>query len=394
MEVTQAYTLVNNATQEILGESGVIQEDLSNIVDVGAAILNNNSFDKFTGKLVDKVGRVVFGQNRKYRGYAPDVTREAWEYGAIMQKINIKMPDASINEDWNLTDGESYDPFIFHSTGVESTFFNKRFAYEIDASITEKQVKSAFNSRAELVSFVSVIENTIETSMIVKRDAMIMRGINSLIADTINADYAEGSDSYSTKSGKRAINLLYMYNNRFGTTLTKDKALTDPEFLRFAAFTINNYADYMRGLSSQFNIEGMAKFTADGDRKTVMLSTFSNACKNFLLNGANVYNTEYIQLPQHETVPYWQGAGDGASNTAYTFEELSRINVKSADGATVDASGILGVMFDRDAVMHICEDREINTQYNAKANFTNYFYKQFAGLITALDENFIVFFVA
>ena len=401
MEVKQAYELVNQATQEALGAEAIIEEDLSNLIDIGASIFNNNSLDKFTGALVDKVGKVVFGQNRAYEGYAPNVTRESWEYGAVMQKINITMPDASINEDWNLTDGSSYDPFVFHQPGVASNFFNKRFTYEIDASITDKQVKSAFNSETELTSFVSVIENTINTSMIVKRDAMVMRGIISLMGDTIAADYAdtisEGGSvpDYTAKSGIRAVNLLYMYNNKFGETLTKDKALVTPSFLRYAAFVINNYTDYLKGLSQSFNLEGLAKFTPDRDRKCVMLSMFSNACKNFLYNGNNVYGTEYLQLPEHETVPYWQGPGSAADG-GYTFEKLSAINAKSANNtsyATV-LDGIVGVMFDRDAILHVCEDREVKTQYNAKANFTNYFYKQFAGIITAEDENFVVFFIA
>ena len=43
MKVSQIYELMNNVTSEILGETSLLQEDLSNIVDVGVELLKETS---------------------------------------------------------------------------------------------------------------------------------------------------------------------------------------------------------------------------------------------------------------------------------------------------------------------------------------------------------------
>lgn len=101
MEIKQVYELVNTTTQEVIGESGLVEEDLSNVVDVGAAIFNNSAFDAYVKSLVNHIGKVIF-VNRPYRGSAPSVLMDAWEYGSVVEKIHSEMPQAVENESWEL----------------------------------------------------------------------------------------------------------------------------------------------------------------------------------------------------------------------------------------------------------------------------------------------------
>ena len=93
-------------------------------------------------------------------------------------------------------------------------------------------------------------------------------------------------------------------------------------------------------------------------------------------------------MPNAETIPYWQGSGTG-----YGFSSVSAINVKTASGKDVQASGILAVMFDRDALGVTNLDRRVTTAYNPRAEFYTNFYKFDAGYFNDLNENFVVFYV-
>lgn len=386
MEVNQIYNIMNDVTSEVLGRTEVITENLSNIVDVGTEIFNADAVDRYVRSLVNHIGRVVF-VNRPYRGSVPSVLMDGWEFGSVLEKIAMELPTAQENESWDLVDGASYDPNIFYKPKVYAKFFNKRVTFEIPMSITERQVKQSFSNATQLNAFVSMIYDTIDKSMTIKLDALIMRTINNFIGETLHAEYPD--ENYSTKSGVRAVNLLHLFKNRFSdfNNLTPEKAVTTPEFIRFAALYMSNYVDRISKISTLFNIGGKERHTPTDMLHFVMLSEFKNAANVYLQS--DTFHDEYTRLPNAESVPFWQGSG-----TDYTFNNTSEIHVNTSSGKEVSASGILAVMFDRDALGVTNMDRRVTTQYNAKAEFTNHFFKYDAGYFNDMNENFVVFFVA
>ena len=382
MQVNQIYEIVNDTVKETLGDTAVLNEDLSNVVDIGDAVFDANAFDKYVRSLVNHIGRVIF-VNRTYSGGAPSVLMDGWQYGSILQKISSEMPEATENESWELIDGTSYDPNIFRKPVAIQKFFNKKTTFEIDRSITEKQVRQSFSSAEQLNGFLSMLFNEVEKALTVMTDNLIMRTINSFTGETIydafnTADYSETSI--------RAVNLLKQYNEIYGETLTADKAITSPEFIRYAAYVMGIYKDRMSRMSKLFNIGGMQRFTPENMLHFVTLSDFTRAADVFLQSGT--FHNDFVRLPKSETVPYWQGSG-----TDYSFDSISSINVTTPNGHTVNISGILGVMFDRDALGVANFERRITTNYNPKAEFTNYFYKQDAQYFNDLNENFVTFFI-
>lgn len=387
MLVTQIYEIMNDVTSEILGGSAVVNEDLSNIVDIGNAIFDATSIDNYVKSLVDKVGRVIF-VNRPYAGGAPSVLRDAWEFGCVLQKISADLPEATENESWALQDGESYDPNIFYKPSVSAKFFSKRVTFEVPMSFTELQVKSAFNSAEELNSFISMLYNAVDKAMTVKLDGLVMRTINAMIGETIHAEY--GSDALSGGTHVKAINLLYEYNNgpnAGGTALTVAKCFTDPEFIRFAVKQMNIIRNRMSKISTLFNVGGKARFTPTEYMNTVMLSDFKESADVYLQS--DTFHDEYTRLAPADVVPYWQGSGTG-----YDLTSISKIDVVTPSGDTVQASGILAVMFDRDALGVANLDRRTTSNYNPKAEFYNNWFKMDAGYFADLNENFVVFLVA
>ena len=386
MDVKQVYELVNNATKEVLGESAILEEDLSNVVDMGESLFNANAVDNYVRSLVNHIGKVIF-VNRPYRGGVPSVLMDGWEYGSVVEKISASLPQAQENESWELQDGASYDPNIFYKPTVEAKFFNNRVTFEIPLSITERQVKESFSNAVQLNAFVSMLYNEVDKSMTVKVDSLIQRTINNFIAETLY-NYNTGGN-YTGSGNTRAVNLLALYNASTSPagTLTAAAALTDPEFLRFAAYTMKKYVDRMSKISNLFNIGGKARFTPRDMLHFVLLSDFAAAADVYLQS--DVWHNELTQLPEYETVPYWQGTG-----TDYSFTSISSINVMTSASHQVDASGILGVMFDRDALGVNNYNRRVTTNYNAKAEFWNNWYKMDAQYFNDTNENFVVFYVA
>lgn len=384
MEVNQIYALMNDVTGEILGRTDLIQEDLSNVVDVGTEIFNASSIDAYVRSLVNHIGRVIF-VNRPYSGNTPSILRDGWEYGSVLEKIQAELPNATENESWELEDGASYDPNIFYKPVVSAKFFNKKVTFEIPMSITERQVKQSFSNAAQLNGFISMLYNAVDKSMTVKIDSLIMRTIDNMIAETVYAEY--GAANLNSKSTVKAVNLLYLYNQRYSKSLTAANSITDPDFIRFAAYEMGVYMSRMSKISTLFNVGGKDRFTPSDMLHVITLADFKKAANVFLQS--DVFHNVFTELPNAEIVPYWQGSGQG-----YAFDDIAKINVVTSGSHDVTVTGILGVMFDRDA-LGVCNlDRRVTTNYNAKAEFFNYWHKFEAGYFNDFNENFVVFFVA
>ena len=378
MKVTQIKDLVNNSLKEVNGSSTLLKEDLSNVVDIGKELLNNDDVDNFVKKLVDRVGKTVFN-DRVYQGSAPSVLMDAWEYGSVVEKIDSDLPKVEENDSWKLEDGKSYDQDIFYQPKVSAKFFNSKVTFDIPMSFTKMQVESAFSSPNELNSFISMLMVKTQNAMTVNLDGLIMKTINNFTANVVNA-----------KKGMQVVNLLDMYNKTAQTKVTVDNALTSPDFIKFANLTINTYRDRLTKMSTLFNQAGLNKFTPVDNQHLVILSDLASASKVYL--ESDTYNQDNVKINNYDTVPYWQGSG-----TTYNFKDTSKIDVAIKDGTQtkeVIQTGILGVLFDTSALGVSCQNPRTTTAVNARAEFYTNFNKYDAMYYNDLNENFVVFMIA
>lgn len=386
MQVKQLHTLINSVSQEILGATAVVPEDLANVVDLGKTIFDATSVDNYVKKLVDHIGKVVF-VNRLYAGGVPSVLMDSWEYGSVLEKVSSDMPVATENKSWALEDGTDYSPDVFYKPSVSAKFFNSKVTFEIPLSFTEVQVKESFSSKEQLNGFISMLVTGVENSMTVKLDALIMRTINNMVGETLYAGLQVSGTINPQKDSVSAVNLLKQFNTVTGGTLTAAKAISDPAFIRYATYVIGMYQDRMSKVSTLFNAGGKERFSPKDMQHVVLLSDFSKASETFLMSAT--FNEDRVALPSHESVPFWQGSG-----LTYGFADTSAINVKTSSGKVVALTGIIGVIFDRDALGVSNLSRRVTTNYNAKAEFYTNFYKFDAGYYNDLNENIVVFFVA
>lgn len=384
MDVKQIYNLVNDISKEVEGEVPVLNEDLSNIVDVGNTIVDALGYDNYCKAVVDRIGRTIFVA-RSYRGELPSVLMDKWEYGSVLQKVYADNMEASENESWDLVDQTSYDVNVFHAVNVTAKYYNSKVTFEVDISIPEVQIKESFTSAEAMNSFIEMIYTVVENTMTEKISGLNKRGVNTLIAETFYDEFQ--STSGFTSTGTKAVNLLYLYNQRFGTSLTAATALTDKDFNRFAAYMMGVTASRMQTMTKLYNIEGKSRFTPADELTVVLHSDFYAAAKAYLYS--DTYHNEFVRLPNADVISCFQGAGQ-----TFDFSDTSKIMTTTPSGHTMTITGVLGVMFDRRAVATCNADRRVRSNFVASAEFYNNYFKYDCMLCIGLDEQCVVFYVA
>ena len=311
MNVTQIYELLNEIAQEVTGETAIVHEDLENVVDLGSAIFAATSVDNYVKSLVNKVGKVV-AVNRPYKPPYPNIKREAWEYGSVLQKLRCKIPVAEANPSWNLVAGEGANQFLFTPPEVTTQFWNSKTTYDITMSFTEMQVKESFNSRSELMAFIGMIENAIATSKTIREKSLAERAINNFMGEKIHAENG-------------LVHLVTDYNSAYGKSLTSATAVYDPEFLRYASVQIMLYKDRLKDASNQFNMGTIPTFTPEEYLHVVMNAEFAKSVEAYMQ--ADTYHKELVSLPFYDRVNFWQGIG----NERYSFEDTTTIALQSTE---------------------------------------------------------------
>lgn len=389
MKITQLATILNGTLNaagiidQTTGAAAVAKEDLSNIVDLGKTVLDytgqsNANYDSFVRSLIDQVGRVMF-VDRKYTSQAPNILKDGWEYGSILQKVRCEAPDARDNATWDLfnypvSGGAAYpDPFELSKPTVQAKFFNSKATYEVPITLTDVQLRESFRSAEEFGRFIAMIENRIAMKITLCNDGLIMATIANLIAQKVH-------------NGK-AINLLALYNGASGN-LTAAEALTDKEFLRFASKTIAQYKKYLAGASTLYNDGGYLTFTPEDRLKFVANIEFSKSLDAYLYS--DTFHNEFVNLPGYEEVAMWQGTGT-------SDDDRLKIDVTiDANGTPTEVKqdGILAVMFDEEAAAVCNQNYRVTSQYNGRGEYTNYFYKWDAMYMNDVLENCVVFLIA
>ena len=391
MKITQLTNVLNGTLSttgiidQITGEAAVANEDLSNIVDIGKAVLDytgqsNENYDSFMRNLIDQVGKVVI-VNRTYVSQAPNILKDSWEYGSIMQKVRVSVPEVRDNATWDLFNypkqNEAYpDPFELSKPGATAKFYNSKNTYEIPITLTDYQLKEAFQSASQFGSFIAAIENRIRMKQTLCNDGLIMATIDNLIGLTLSGN------------GGKVVNLLTTYNTATGSTLTAAKALTDKEFLRFASATIAKYKKYVAQASAKYNAGNYITFTPADRLKFVANTEFAKALDAYLYS--DTFNEEFVKLDGYSEVPFWQGSGtaDGDRLTVDVSVDVS------GTATEVKNTGVLAVMFDDEAAAVCNENYRTTSIYNPRGEYTNYFYKYDAMFMNDVEENCVVFTIA
>lgn len=359
------------------GDFASVANDLSNIVDIGKEVLNytdasKENYDSFVRDLIDQVGKVIF-VDRTYTSQAPNILKDGWEYGSVLQKVRCELQDARANATWDLfnypvQDGAAYpDPFELSKPNVAAKFYNSKVTYEVPITLADYQLREAFRSASEMSRFIAMIENRIAMKRTLCNDGLIMQTIVNLIATKLN-----GGNSNAV------INLLSLYGDN---TLTATTALKDAGFLRFAAATIMKYKKYLAAASVLYNEGEYVTFTPSDRLKFITVADFAKDLETYLYSGT--FHDEFVKLEGYEEVAFWQDAKNRMKIDTYI----------STDGEAneVTNSYVVAVLFDDEAAAVCNQNDRVTSIYNPRGEYTNFFYKWDALYMNDLLENCVVF---
>lgn len=385
MEVKQIYTNINDWIKEQVAaakfdeveqQKWILNEDLSNIVDIGTNIYNTGWVDNFVKSMIDRIGRMVF-VDRRTRGFAPNIQRDGWEFGSVLSKTRIKRFEAKANPSWQLTKGQTVNQFEYNPPEASTKYYNIKVAWQIDCSFAEMQVKEAFTSPMEMNRFMSAIEATIGQSLDDQMDALTMRAINGFMAEKINAN-AGG-----------VVDLLTPYNTETSSSLTLDTMTQQEAWNRYAAYQILLSKDRLKARTSVFNNNEEAGYdtATPGEYLHFVLHNDIARSIDVYLN-AQTFHNDFSDIGAYDVVPMWQASGSN-----FQREITTQIDIKlpSDDSTTVKRNGIIGLMFDRDAIVINNENQRVTSSYNANGEYYNNFYKVDTNIIIDMNENGIVF---
>lgn len=378
MEIKQVATILNTINREMTGETAIVNEDLSNIVDIGKQLTADmtaeeiaNYMENYAKKIIDKVGRTII-VDRAYKSTAPNIIRDSWEYGGIMEKIRVTVGDLEDDTTWGLTAGDTPEQFKYTPADLSAKYYDKYDTFMTQISIPEKTLRSAFNSAQDMNRLISAIENRVATKMAYSSDNLIRRTVNNMILEVAK-----------TPNSSRFVRLLTLYNQgRTGEdVLTAGMALKTPDFLRFAIGTINKYRRLIQELSTAYGGDGFVNFTPLENQKLIMQADFvENARVNM---ESDTFNRELVQINgDFDTVSYWQSPNNPM-----------KVQGTPASGSTavVSPPEILGVLFDEDACAVELEDNQVTSTYAANGRFYNYFHYANARYMNDMSENVVIF---
>ena len=373
MKVTQISDFLNNnVLPQVIGNSVTIEEDLTNIVDVGRAVFSSTeNVDNFKKVLMDAVGKTIIA-NPKYKSKLMKIYRDGVTYGSVLAKIRTSFGTFTDSETWKLgADDANTNPYdIEDDTMYSVKYYNQKNTVDKSFSIPDIQLNESFTSATALATLITALETNVMNYFEVVFEQTAFWSLRRLIAEKINAN-------------NNVINLLDGYKNETGdTALTAEKALFKKEFLLYAVTKINEYRTYISDYSSLHNISDIPTFS--NDEMLITLVQFSSKLEAYLQS--DTFNKELVQFGDFTKVSGWQSTGKN-----HEFSEQSKIISKISSDATITKSGIVAVLLDANAVMVCNENFRTYSLFNPKTETTNYFYKYDVSNYVDTAENAIIF---
>lgn len=383
MNVNQIYTLVNDVAKQTLGQQAVTATDISSLISLGNVVLSSTtSTDNFLKSLVDRIGKTIVSA-RSYRGKDDGIISDAFTWGAVLQKIYVKPQQAQKNDSWDITSTSATDPFVINKPDVVQYLFSGINTWEIPITIPTVQIHSAFTSPEAMAVFIDGIFTTIENSLAIQMEGISNMAYANFIGEKI-VDVVKNQHNTA-----QVRNLLTEYKAIKGSVAptTAADALQDSNFLKWASAEIRKTINRMATMSTLYNTEDFMRHTPKDYQRVTVLQDFASAMTTFA--EADTFHNELIALPNYREVPYWQGSG-----TTYSFDDTSKVSIKTSSGNVVAQGGVVALVNDIEAIMLTNMNRRTTSIYNPRNETTNYFNKIDIGYANDLSENGVVFIIA
>ena len=379
MTVEQCYSLVNDLIKEGVGAQSQTVKSIDGLVSFGESIVSESAqTDLFYNKLTDRFGRTWI----KYRRYLADnkdsIMKTPMDFGMILQKVQtLHLGEMEANSSYV----DQTNPFSTakDTTSIAQTLFKAFGTFQTKVKLIYKtQLNGAFTNPTAFGAFCDMIFNDMYNSMEVAVENLTKLAKASMMAKALSGN------------GQTKRNLLAEYKTANpDATITASNCMTDVDFLKFASREILMVTKRFKRMSRVFNVEGADRFTPEDAMEVEVLDAFATATASYL--DADTYHKELVALPKYREVSSWQSDSD------FTFDEISKIDVSTGTGAdTIEYTqgGIIACVYDRDACGVMIERPRTVSMYNNMQEIENVAYKLDWGTFVDSSENCVCLFIA
>ena len=369
MTTEQIYTLVNEVNAEAFGSNALAVVDTSSLISLGNTVLSSSTnTEAFLNTLAQKIGRTIL-RFRDYRNKLGDMVVNDFEYGAILQKIKVIMPQAEEDEMYGLTDGNSVDHYKVAKPDVNQKLFVTRTPYQFHITIQRETLKEAFLDETAMGSFISVVFGEVRNAIEVSLENLGRVTLATAIAETAGTG--------------RLIDLVSEYNGLYTPSplLDATTCLQDAAFMCYAIYRINTVMDAMQDMSVLYNDGSFETFTPKEDMRVKIIASFMRRLETVVEYAA--FHDRFVR-PDADitTLNYWQSAND----------PMDIKITRPSDSDSVSRGNVIALIHDRDAMgVYKIDEDVLTTPVNAAGGYYNTYWHEKQLRFIDLSENFVAF---
>lgn len=391
----QIYTIVNEVAQQAMGSKDITVVDNAGLIALGNIVLGSDATkNNFINALTDRIGRTIVSF-RAYHSHFPDFERDSIEWGNIIQKLKIAMPEAEKDDSYDLVDGKSVDQYKINKVKVNQLLFTTETPWQTHITVHLDALEKAFIDSNSMGSFISGMFGEVQNRIELAMENLSMDCINNYICEI---------EARQSIAPKRRIALLTEYKDKTGEDYTAEpeKALEDEKFLKYVVKRINSISSTMEFMTQSLYTDTgeigempakdsniYSRHTPKSEQKLVLHMDLDNALKTDVNAKAFNMGQVAIDIP-FKTVPFWQST-----------QSPTKISVKVASGAPqgvppeVTLSGVMGILYDREAMGTFKKKyTSLTSPINAAGKYYNVFYHMVTMYYNDLTENAVVFLLA
>ena len=172
MKINQIYSVLNDINDQMFGSDAQAVIDLSGLISMGKNIGAAAGYDKFLNLLVDRIGKTIIRRLDAELDF-PSLLMNSFEFGAILQKINVQPIAAIQSNDWEVGQvGFTPSLLDIHKPNVTVTYFDGADTASFMVTIPFDLMDSAFASEAGVSQFFDAIIAALQDSLTVSINNM------------------------------------------------------------------------------------------------------------------------------------------------------------------------------------------------------------------------------
>lgn len=380
----QIYSIVNEVASQAMGTKAIAVVDNAGLISLGNAVLGSaDTKNNFITALTDRIGRTIVSF-RAYHSHFPDFERDSIEWGNILQKLKIGMPDAEADQSYNLQDGESVDQYKINKAKVNQLLFTTETPWQTHITVHLDELEKAFIDSNSMGSFISSMFGEVQNRIELAMENLSMDCVNNYMAEII---------SRKETNPNRIVNLVTEYNAKTGIDYTAEPltALDDEDFLKYVVRRINNISTTMEYMTvdmyNKYDVSNGSKnvytrHTPKSEQRMMLFIDLVNSLKTNI--NSKAFNMEQVAIDiPFKTVPFWQ--------SLQTPSEI-RVNPAGEPTSTITKSLVMGILYDREAMGTFKKKyTSLTTPINAAGKYYNVFYHMITMYYNDLTENAVIF---